>query len=255
MRLPDDSTIYVRAWTEQICAACGAKFQYVRRFVVQRHDLNFNATIATVEADYRRHALDTAELCPCPHCGALQPDMIAGAKAVSIGTATFIGFLALLINGLAAGFDLLPRAACCGIAVGFVAGFLVYDLYQLLLDMNRDLALNLAWAKRRLDEGSLQLLQPGGNVNAPALPIPLRPAVIAAGLMLGSAVAFLSPLLLDWPLWPGQVPGLMLFIVAGVMIANLGFDLKRRAHAHKLAQVNCTVVEDESVPEDFRKKK
>ena len=43
-------------------------------------------------------------------------------------------------------------------------------------------------------------------------------------------------------------------VLGGVVIANLAFDLKRRAHSHKHARVNCTVVEDESVPEDFRKK-
>jgi hypothetical protein len=214
--------------------------------------MNYNATVAQVEAEYKEHASLTAEPCPCPHCGWVQPDMIGSAAALRHSSITLFGFLILLVSSIATGLQLLPGLLGCGVSAGIVACALVLHLVGVFANPNRKRERNLEQAQARLTDGSLRLIQAGAPTAAPAFSRPVGRILFLTGLLIGSALAFLAPVVIGWPLLLGQALAMILFAYAGVAFANIAVDMKKRAHPHEVLKVYSTLATDENVPEDFR---
>jgi hypothetical protein len=254
MPLSEDATIYIRVWLAQRCIACGAEFQYLRRFKVLRRDTMVHDTPQTLEKQYARHAGQSPEICPCPQCGWIQPDMIAGAKSDYHSTGTLIVVLILLVNAIATALVLMPAAIGCYVAAGAAAAGLLFHLYHAVNNPNRLLVWNLDIAKIRLEEGTLQLIKPGG-ATAPLVIRSRWGTILAATAMLAAAAFFFaSPALVGWSLALGVIPGLILSIISGSRFANAAMALKCNANPTEIVEVNSTVVFDESVPPDFQRK-
>jgi len=85
------------------------------------------------------------------------------------------------------------------------------------------------------------------------MPIPLSRILLAASMLLGSAITFVVPAFVTWPVWVGQLPGLILFVASGSTFAAIAFDMKKAAHPREIVEIHSIVVTDESVPEGFQK--
>ncbi|MCE9530268.1 MAG: hypothetical protein K8T89_03905, partial [Planctomycetes bacterium] len=219
MRLSEDATLYIRIWTALKCVACGTDFQYLRRITVQRRDTNFNATQASVEAEYRRDAEQTAELCPCPQCGWIQPDMEGGLRADRHFNVTLLGLVFLIVELLATAFVLLPALVGHLVATGIAVGGLLLHLLRASGDANRDRQKNLDLARKRMEEDTLRLIKSGEAMEPPTVPRDLRMLILAISLLLAAAFLFISPLL-GLPFMPTAIPGLILFIAGGSTFAT-----------------------------------
>jgi superfamily I DNA/RNA helicase len=57
MPLPEDLTLYIRVWTQQACAACGAEFRQKRKFKIMRRDTYRDDTIEQIEQYALTHEL------------------------------------------------------------------------------------------------------------------------------------------------------------------------------------------------------
>lgn len=254
MRLPDESTVYISAWIGQRCVACGSEFRFLRRFIVQRRDTEYGATLATVEAAYRQEASQFSDPCPCPHCGLLQPDMIGSLRSSRHFTATLFGFLILLGCSIATGIGLMPMLPGSLVCGGIVLGVLVSHLILALRDPNHDLNTNLAEANRRIEEGSLRLVKAGEQVVLPPAGKPFNRLIRATACLLGAASAFALPAIQPMPTWIGQIPGFVLYLFGGSQFANMAFAMIKLALPHQVLEMHSLVVTDESVPEGFEKK-
>jgi hypothetical protein len=252
--LPEHWTIYLRIWTGQKCLACGAVFHYLRRFTVPRSQTLYEATAASVEAEYVQGAKTSAAVFPCPQCGYIQPDMIATRKAVCHGILTFAAFILLLINTLAAAFGLLPHDVAAAIAFGITIVALLSHGYYVFADPNRDRPANLARAQAQVQKDNLRLVQPGTHTGPLLLPFPLASYVNAGSILIMAGVAFYIPVFTELPYWPCQIAGIILFIWSGSTFANTALRLKEAANPREIIEVNSTQVTDDSIPEDFRKK-
>jgi hypothetical protein len=255
MPLHEDLVLYISIWTRQQCLACGAEFQYLRRFTVPRRDTEYAATVPGIEAQYVKACKDTPESFPCPHCGYLQPDMVGTRKAVNHGTAAVAGFLIFLVAAMAAAFGLLPRAVASTSATALAGGFLLFHLLQVFANPNRDLQANLAEAKRQEDRGYLRLLKPGESIGAtPALSWPVHAHLHATGFLLLAGAAFFAPAMDVIPLWLGLIAGMILFVISGSAFGNIALSLKKAARPREIVELKTIQITDGSVPEGFEAK-
>jgi len=254
MPLSEDATIYIRVWLAQRCVACGAEFQYLRRFKVLRRETMINDTPEILERQYANHARQSTEICPCPQCGWIQPDMIANAKADYYSTGTLIVVLILMVNAIATALALVPPAIGCYVAAGAAGAVLLFHLYHALNNPNRLLVLNVDIAKIRMEEGKLRLVKPGGPAMPLVIRFPWQTILAAAAMLLVAAFFFASPPLIGWSLALGVFPGLILTVVAGSRFANAAMAMKAHANPTEIVEVNSTVVFDDSVPQDFQRK-
>jgi len=255
MPLPEDATLYIRIWTGQTCKACGSEFHYLRRYSVPRSQTDFNATQASVEAAYVKAATESSEVViPCPHCGYVQPDMVANRKAVRHGILTFVVFLLLLVNTFVAAFDLLPSQVAALIAAGLAAAALLFHIGQIFADFNRDALGNLAKAQQMVQKGSLRLIKTGDGSTFFKIQRPASRYLIAMCILVVAGVFLTLPAVNDGPFWLCEVAGTILFIWSGSRFANTALDLRKYANSRLVIDVNTTQVLDDSVPEDFQKK-
>ena len=253
MYLPEHVNLYFRVWSAQQCAACQTTFQYLRRFVMKRPDLDWNATQATVERDILHHAAITSEPCPCPHCGWVQPDMVGGRKAMKHATSTFVCFLLILVTILAAAVAPVPRSTACFVAAIISLALLHYHLYIAFLDPNQDLEKNLETAAKRVSDDELQLLEKGGEAVPPKLPSQKGGYLMATLIQLGSILLFVAPVWLGWFMWACMPFGLILVIAAGSWYGNLAFDQKKTAHPLQVVDLKTVAAMDEDAPAEFAK--
>ncbi len=254
MPLSEDATIFIRVWLAQRCVACGAEFRYLRRFKVLRRETMINDTPEILERQYAKHASQSTEICPCPQCGWIQPDMIANAKADYHSTGTLIVVLILMVNAIATSLALMPPAIGCYVAAGAAWAVLLFHLYHAFSNPNRLLVVNVDIAKIRMEEDTLRLVKPGGPATWPIFPFPWRTILAASAMLPAAAFFFASPILFGWPLALGVFPGLILTVVAGSRFANAAMGMKAHANPVEIVEVNSTVVFDDSVPPDFQRK-
>lgn len=255
MPLSEDLTIYLRIWTGQKCGACGAEFHYLRRFEVQRHHMEFNATSASVEAQYVKHCREFPEQFPCPQCGWVQPDMTGYRKWARHGRAAFAGFLVLLLNFIAGGIGILTLDMSCLIAVGVVSMALLFHLSQMRSNPNRCRDANRAVATKREEEGMLKLIKPGkADPAAPAFPMPKKDYVNATAILIASGLLFNLPSLIGLSPWLGHIGGIILFLWSGSAFANAALKMMLLANPREIVSVEAIPVLDDTVPEDFQKK-
>ena len=255
MPLHEDLVLYIRIWTRQQCLACGAEFQYLRRFTVPRRDTEYAATIPGIEAQLVKDCRNTSELFPCPHCGYLQPDMVGSAKATYHGMMAFGGFLVLLIGSMATAFLLVPRQVACIGAAAIAGCALLFHLFQVFRNPNRDRAANLAEAKRQIDRGMFVLLKPGeSTAPIPKVSWPVHAHLHAAGVMLLAVAAFGAPAFEMFPLGLGLIAGMILFVLSGSYFGNIALGLKKASGSREIVELKTTQVTDGSVPEDFQNK-
>ncbi len=263
MPLPADCTLFVRIWTGQRCLSCASPFQYLRRFKVMRRDTDYTDTVETIEASYAGHCRDTAAVFPCPHCGWVQPDMIATKKAVYHGTAAFIAVLVMLVNLFALGLGIMPPLIGCSLSVAIAGVLLLFHLYYCFNNLNAYPATNLQRAKQQEEADILRLVTPAEENPTAILPPALRgegrvggasaPTLLAIALAFSALLCMTAPMLFGWPLLPSHLPGIVLTIAAGSAFANLALRLKSQALPQEIVEINSTLILDESVPADFQK--
>jgi len=251
MALPEEATVYLRIWTRQPCVACGAVFHYVRRFTVQRRDMMFNATVESVSAEYRQHAAQFSEACPCPQCGYVQPDMIGLARSARHFTVNFAGLAFLLAAIIATGIGVMPRFIGCTVSGGIPLLALLLQLLIAMRNPNRNLKANQGNAGNRRAADSTRVEDAGRAYTNPLIGVSSLSLAAASGLYLLSAACLFLPALGSWPVWIGQIPGLALFLFAGSRFANLAYALSERALPHQILEVDAIVITDDSVPPDF----
>lgn len=255
MPLHDDLVLYMRVWTAQPCLACGAEFQFLRRYRVDRRDMDRDATVPGVEAMYVQGAKETAEPFPCPHCGYVQPDMIGNQRAFRHGAVAFGGFLLLLVNTLATAFNLLTREGGAAAAFILVAAGLVFHLYLVFSNPNGHRAQNLDEAKELTNAGQLRLVKPGeAAAGNPPVPWPKSAHIHATGFSLLAIAAIYAGGVGVINLWLGLVAGMVLFVVSGSAFGNIALTLKKLVGPREIVEVKTTQVTDGSVPEDFQNK-
>jgi hypothetical protein len=256
MPLPEEATLYIRIWTGQKCLSCGCEFRYVRRFVVPRTQTVYSDTQASVEAAYTKAATETAEVVfPCPQCGYIQPDMVGTRKAVSHGVLTFATFFLPLVTTITAAFDLLPRPIAAIAAASVASIALVLHLHYVFANPNRDRLANLTQAQQEINKGMLRLLKEGGTASPPIIPKPTEKYLIASAILVLAITFFAIPAVTEFPFWLFEVAGICLFIWSGSTFANAALLMKKLANPRDVVEINTTLVLDETVPEDFQKKK
>jgi hypothetical protein len=249
MPLPEDATLFIRIWTGQTCKACGSEFHYLRRYSVPRSQTDINATQASVEAAYVKAATETSEVAvPCPHCGYIQPDMVANRKAVRHGILTFAVFLLLLLNTFAAAFDLLPVAIAAFIAVSLAGAALIFHIWQIYFDFNRDSLANLARAQQLVQQGMLRLVKTSEGPAYFRIPKPVPRYLAAIGLLVAAAVFLILPAVSEAPFWLCEVAGTILFIWSGSQFANTALDIRTLGNPRQVIEVDTTQVLDDTVP-------
>ena len=99
--LPAGSTLYLKMWTRQRCVECGTLYRYLSRKAVPASFASAEASQEGVE-DYYAEFEKNGRFCPCPHCGLVQPDMVAKMQDSDYGVAMVFGGLLLAVNLLAA---------------------------------------------------------------------------------------------------------------------------------------------------------
>lgn len=254
MPLPEELTLYIRVWTQQACVACGAEFRQKRKFKVMRRDTYRDDTLEKIEADWTKAALEAAERCPCPHCGWIQPDMVATDKAVAHGMITAIGFGILILNFILTLLLMIPRDVGSLIAAGVALVALVFHLDQAVRNPNRHRDFNLDDARERVGNELLELTKVGGDRDTVIIHAPIQGYLASAACLLGAAFLFASTACLDWPLVGMQPLGIVVFIAAGCLFASFAYGMKERALPKRVVEVNTTQVLDDSVPPDFQRR-
>jgi hypothetical protein len=181
--------------------------------------------------------------------------MIGTRKAVIHGMLSFAVFFLLLVGTMTAAFGFLaPEAA--GILSASIAGMaLLVHIYQIAADPNRNRLANLALAQSQVQNGTLALLKIEETDLAPVIRKPIRSYLAASGILVLAIGVFLLPTIFDLPSWVCQVAGIVLFIWSGSTFANAALRMKEHAPPREVIELNTTQVLDDSVPEDFRKKK
>jgi len=253
MALSQEATVYLRIWTRQPCLGCRTVFQYVRRFTLQRHEMMANDTRESVAEQYRQHAVAFSEMCPCPACGYCQPDMVGLNRSSRHFSINISGFAFLLAAVIATGIGLLPRMVGSLISAGIPLLVGIAQLLLALRDPNRRRTQNLLDAEKLVAADSLRVELPGGPFVDPGLGYSASQLAGRFLLYAASALCLFGPGLSTWPVWLGQGPGIILYMLAGSRFANLAWSLTERALPHTVLSVEPLIVTDETVPPDFQK--
>jgi hypothetical protein len=181
--------------------------------------------------------------------------MVGTRKAVIHGALTFAMFFLPLVSTITAAFDLIPRpiAAIAAASVALIS--LLFHLYQVRANPNRDRLANLTRAQLAINKGMLRLVKEGGPASPPFIPRPTEKYAMASAILILAIVVFAIPVVTELPFWLCEVAGIILFIWSGSTFANAALLMKKLANPREVVEINTSLVLDETVPEDFQKKK
>jgi hypothetical protein len=207
------ATITARAWKQHTCVGCGCAYRYVIARTVEGRAATGEAAQAAARASASKTLADAVDPEPCPHCGLVQPDMVAQVLASSHSVLNAIAILALLLalavwlfwDGyvkwlpwLGAGLGLL-QAALHALKVG--------------RSPNADLAANRERARLAVAAGTVAVDRAGNAATPRAMPgaagLTLAHKGALAALLVGAlavAAPELTRLVARWPVNPNCYP-------------------------------------------------
>jgi len=197
-------------WKQHRCAGCGAVYRYVFNrslTATARSPANAQAALSKLVARAMQTGVDSR---PCPHCGVIQPDMVAAHRRGRFNLwlwLILLGFSTLAIVGLSQGVN-LPTLITVATLFGLVSAAALAWIGS--RNPNRDLDANLRSAGSLLSAGTLGLDQPG--VPDLARRGPMLPGLgLLAPLFLGFGVialplAEVQRTVARWPLNPRFYP-------------------------------------------------
>ncbi len=151
----------IECWKQHRCVGCGGLYRYL----FKRKCSIYGITPEKAEAGAREHLekqlKTSADLRPCPHCGAYQPDMMAQRR---------LGFytgVSVIVWGTVIGVLIVSLIRTIGIpTLALVAGVLVAlavvsQMWIAWRDDNANLAANRRAAESAIRKGKMQLNAPG----------------------------------------------------------------------------------------------
>lgn len=187
------STVELKVWKEHTCSSCGT----VYRYQFTRTHVSYGATEVDASArsnkEAHRSILNETEVRPCPSCGIVQPDMIAGWRGAGHMAVLILSGTAL-VAVLALQY-LLPLPPLVWIASGIMAVTLLAHYLIGRRSFNRDLEKNRLEAQLWIEgnemsvtkEPSIAAAKKSSHVFAQEAVAPFLLALLVAALFTPSA--------------------------------------------------------------------
>lgn len=201
---------------DRTCAGCGGTFHYrLRKFRTKKVCLAGpypSAAAAGVEAP----RADAVETHPCPHCGLIQPQMLAALQRVWFFVSLGVVALGIAAALFALSWEAVSQPLAAYVALASAAGAYLLARKAAAQQPNDDMAANLVLAQKEIAEGVLFPVDPGASTAAPSPAVRRpRPAGYDRGLWIClAAVVFAAapvvvPIVMGWRVNPVGYPAVV----------------------------------------------
>jgi hypothetical protein len=186
-------TATASCWKEHTCYGCGCVFRYLFKQTAKASGRPGEDVKGNAEQKLARKLLEEIESCPCPTCGAVQPDMVDNTKVSLHRTLTILAVAICFLVMLPTFPGALPLDIA-GQLLAAVAGFTgLCHLLTALSNPNRNRARNRTRVQARIVAGTVVVVRPGEQPPPVALPYHLTPVhALALLVLLAAPPAFLA---------------------------------------------------------------
>jgi hypothetical protein len=194
------ATATAKCWKQHICVACSCVYRY--RMARSASASSGASEVARMQASQSLHKrlARGIERRPCPHCGQMQPDMVAKSKF-------FWHTLVLVVSGLLLGCVAIAGGRPDGVPIdkagmtaAWIAGIAaVIHLLVALANPNADRADNRKRSSAAVPAGNMEVVRPGVDEGQdPAPPLFTLWHGLALLAVLAAQAAFLAPVFVGW---------------------------------------------------------
>ncbi len=146
------ASISVACLKEHTCVGCGGKFAYVFKREVKGEAANEAQSVLNAQQAADKATLTEVDQHPCPHCGLMQPEMIAHERSTRfwVGAAVaVVGVAVALILGLT---HVITIATSAYIATGTMSLAFLWNMLACFYNPNKDLEGNRMRSKAQLTQ-------------------------------------------------------------------------------------------------------
>lgn len=199
------ASLNVSCIKQHICRGCEAEFSYHLNLQVTETAATKEAAAASAHTAAVKALENDVDQHPCPHCGMMQPDMIAKSRRERYLSGMWIALIPLIVSMVLVWSDWITLSTSAMIASAGVVLGLGVSVSGACFNPNRDMMAGQQTGAEKVRLGELVMSKPGQASFFVEEFSPLNRGQSVGLILIGvSVVAAISPLILplvkSWPM-------------------------------------------------------
>lgn len=151
---------------QHTCVGCESEFRYQLNRQVTATGASKEAAESNLQEAVSKSLANDVDQHACPHCGMMQPEMIALTRSSRAAAGTWIGFVLVVIGLVIALPHWVTLSTSAMVSTGGMIVLLLLWLSSIFYNPNSNMARGLAASEEKMAAGTVQLMTPGKTQDA-----------------------------------------------------------------------------------------